>query len=284
MRITTVVGVFVSMVVACGSEESGGPAAGSSSGGSSGNGSSSGAGSSGSDGGSSGVASSSSGQGGSSGAATSDRGLVDCGGELVDVMTDARHCGACGAACTDGLACFQRECRQGLDPASCGPSRDVCDGVCQPTDYLLERCGACDVACGNDQACDQGACRPLGGGGTSCADAIELHDDNAQVFWFRHEHSFSCGTGAPQPSVFFRWTAGDSPSVSIDTRTSSDMTVEVFSTQSCGDAERLGCRDQNGGSGGRLEFEAVEGTTYFIVVGARSAETAAGRHLIRLDD
>lgn len=39
--------------------------------------------------------------------------LINCGGECVDLQTDARHCGGCGTPCGEEQSCFQGMCAVG---------------------------------------------------------------------------------------------------------------------------------------------------------------------------
>jgi hypothetical protein len=97
------------------------------------------------------------------------QGFADCdvsaaNGCEVDLGADARHCGACGAACsTRGAA---SECRAGACRLTCAAGfgdcdRDVSNG-CETGIASAAHCGACGAACElphvATQACASGAC------------------------------------------------------------------------------------------------------------------------------
>jgi hypothetical protein len=127
------------------------------------------------------------------------QGEADCDGRCVDLMTDPRNCGACGAAvgllevcaaatatCAPGIASCDATCTDtARDPDNCGDCgvpclaeqyctteggttgcTDACPAGFTPCDRacvdpLADRfnCGACGVACAPGQACRDGACR-----------------------------------------------------------------------------------------------------------------------------
>ncbi len=115
-----------------------------------------------------------------------------CGGACVDLQTDDRHCGACGAACVGGAcidgacACPEDPCSEGNDtycvPTGAAPCPDCgsacvqvpgqracCGDVCADLTSSDDHCGACGVACaGSSCRCCAGECRRGNCSGTSC--------------------------------------------------------------------------------------------------------------------
>jgi hypothetical protein len=78
---------------------------------------------------------------------------MQCDGYCVDVTTDPRHCGACGNACGEGLACVDGACT--LD---CAAGLTSCDGSCRDLTADPKNCGGCGSACAEGQVCSAGAC------------------------------------------------------------------------------------------------------------------------------
>jgi hypothetical protein len=86
------------------------------------------------------------------------QGLTDCAGVCVDLLSDANHCGACGAPC-GGLVCRNGVCSEIVSEAPVAALPDTalatcadkgladCGGVC--VDLLTDHnnCGACGHAC-----------------------------------------------------------------------------------------------------------------------------------------
>lgn len=112
-----------------------------------------------------GASSSSSGTGGTSGSCE-DQGLADCGGECVDVTTNAAHCGGCNQPCDSGVSCSGGQCS-----GQCPSGYIECEpGTC--TDILIDasHCGACGNPCLSTQACVSAICT-CPGTQTECADS-----------------------------------------------------------------------------------------------------------------
>jgi len=124
-------------------------------------------------------------------ALASGRAAACCGGQCVDVTSDAHNCGACGtscpaptsgaATCTDG-ACGASPCAGGALDCN-GDPRDGCE-VDGQTD--VKNCGACGARCagGPNQsaACEAGACRSTCAAGwshcsASASDGCEVHTE-----------------------------------------------------------------------------------------------------------
>lgn len=101
-----------------------------------------------------------------------------CGGVCVELLTNPRHCGACGAACQDG-ACFQGTCigviGGGCDPARCGPC-EVCDDAGRACVSTCDhnRCEGCDETTGTCVSiCNPLFCQACHGGGV-CRSVCDL--------------------------------------------------------------------------------------------------------------
>lgn len=103
-----------------------------------------------------------------------DQGLTECGGAVVDVMTDEAHCGRCDNACD---AVFG-ECVGGVCGCS-GEGMQVCGGRCVDVLWDPLHCGGCGQAVGPAGACVRGErrCRP---GYTLCGGAcVDTQSDPA---------------------------------------------------------------------------------------------------------
>jgi hypothetical protein len=84
-------------------------------------------------------------------------GATACGGGCVDLLRDARNCGACGHACGEVEACTVGTCS-----ATCSVPRMLCgsgaDTRCVDTQTDTANCGRCGMACAAGSACAAGAC------------------------------------------------------------------------------------------------------------------------------
>jgi hypothetical protein len=78
-------------------------------------------------------------------------GLENCDGHCSDLQSDARHCGACEAACTIDKVCDTAVC-------VCPPNLDDCNGTCVDLESDKNNCGMCGEACPSNQICDGGYC------------------------------------------------------------------------------------------------------------------------------
>lgn len=78
-------------------------------------------------------------------------GWLDCDGRCVDPLSDAQHCGRCGAPCAAATTCQAGVCR-------CQSGYLDCGGACVNPLGDASHCGSCDVACVTPQVCSQGAC------------------------------------------------------------------------------------------------------------------------------
>ncbi|MEZ4453385.1 MAG: MXAN_6577-like cysteine-rich protein [Nannocystaceae bacterium] len=119
--------------------------------------------------------------------------LEPCDGACVDLGHDPGHCGGCGLACDDGLACVEGAC-----DLACGASSTPCGGSCRDLEVDPEHCGACDHACPPGVGCADGVCAlECGEGQAACGEAcVELGNDEA--------HCGGCDITCPigQPCVY----------------------------------------------------------------------------------
>lgn len=81
-------------------------------------------------------------------------GLTRCGDSCLNLLTNERNCGACGASCAAGRTC--------------------CNGRCADTNNNPNHCGACGRRCPTGVTCVNGACSSSG---TACAVATDCPDD-----------------------------------------------------------------------------------------------------------
>jgi hypothetical protein len=89
---------------------------------------------------------------GTGGVITCPDGYVNCLGSCVYLLTDPRHCGACGNPCPLGALCDNGTCEIACEPLT------ECFGLCVDTDTDRRFCGSCEVSCGVGQVCDGGEC------------------------------------------------------------------------------------------------------------------------------
>lgn len=86
-------------------------------------------------------------------------GQTDCGGDCVNVSSDATHCGSCDNACSNTEACINGVCQ-----FSCDVGEEDCGGVCVDTRSDPDFCGDCFTSCGSGEVCVGGLCE------TDCGD------------------------------------------------------------------------------------------------------------------
>jgi hypothetical protein len=115
-------------------------------------------------------------------------GTTYCNGTCVDTKSDARNCGACGAACarpTGGTT----SCALGTCKPTCGAGKALCGSACVTTDTDPKHCGACGKACpaaaGEAATCTAGVC------GTQCLPGFTLC--NGKCVDLQNDRN-SCGT------------------------------------------------------------------------------------------
>lgn len=80
-----------------------------------------------------------------------------CNGACVNVATDLRNCGACGAACRSDETCQAGHCTR-----TCAAPQVDCGGVCADPASNSLHCGGCNRPCGAGQICQNSVC-VLGG-------------------------------------------------------------------------------------------------------------------------
>ena len=74
-----------------------------------------------------------------------------CDNTCVDLLTDGKHCGACGNICEGGKTCTQADCQCPMSTLDCG-------GKCVDTTSDTAHCGACGNICSTGQLCNKGSC------------------------------------------------------------------------------------------------------------------------------
>lgn len=81
--------------------------------------------------------------------------LSRCADACVDLRNDDRNCGACGAACSPGLACSQGACT-----CFCGVGSTACGAPCSCVDLSTDpnNCGGCGLKCPTGVLCTGGTC------------------------------------------------------------------------------------------------------------------------------
>jgi hypothetical protein len=89
-------------------------------------------------------------------------GYSRCGSACVDVTTDSRNCGACGAACSSPsggtVRCVAAQC-----VIACNAALSECGGECVDTTHDSNHCGDCDTQCkGAKGECKNGECAGMG--------------------------------------------------------------------------------------------------------------------------
>ncbi len=135
----------------------------------------------------------------------------DCSGTCVDLTTDERNCGACGAACLAGQSC--------------------CGSACTDTTTSTTNCGSCGRACGGALTCLQGQCGCAGGltaCGTSCAD-VESDAANCGT----------CGASCGTHGVCSGGVCGCAPGYTQCGSACVDLTTDASNCGACGAACKL---------------------------------------------
>jgi hypothetical protein len=90
-------------------------------------------------------------------------GQTDCGGNCVDLLSHAGHCGACFNACPLGGACQAGVC----GGVVCVAGQTDCGGTCVDLASDEFHCGACFTSCPLGGYCSGGVC-----GGLICQDGL----------------------------------------------------------------------------------------------------------------
>src|SRR4051812_39669404 len=76
------------------------------------------------------------------------KGQTACGNSCVDLQTDARNCGACGAKCRgNGSTCAKGACNF-EQTVTCAPGLAKCNGKCVKLNNDDNNCGGCGNSCG----------------------------------------------------------------------------------------------------------------------------------------
>lgn len=90
------------------------------------------------------------GAGGNPGAACAV-GLLSCGAQCIDPLTNFSNCGQCGVACAAGQTCSAGQC-------ACAGGLSACTTGCVNLASDAANCGTCGTVCGGGLFCSQGAC------------------------------------------------------------------------------------------------------------------------------
>ena len=84
---------------------------------------------------------------------------TSCSRACVDLGSDARHCGACGASCGDGQRCIAGACACGDGQTACTTGNRT---ACVDLSTSATSCGACGRACSTAETCIAGTCSCIG--------------------------------------------------------------------------------------------------------------------------
>ena len=109
-------------------------------------------------------------------------GKTSCAGGCTDVTSDARNCGACGNACSDGQACTNGAC-------SCTAGLTACGTTCTDPQTDATNCGACGNACAAGAICTDGVCGCPTGKSDCSGSCADLQNDAANCG--------TCGNACP---------------------------------------------------------------------------------------
>ncbi|MEZ4293868.1 MAG: hypothetical protein R3B70_02745 [Polyangiaceae bacterium] len=206
-------------------------------------------------------------------------GLQSCGGECVNLSSDADHCGACDNACFDG------SCVEGVCPGTgCGGGLTLCDGVCVSTESSTDHCGACGVVC-PDGVCVQGMCKDLAGcgcglwcnvttfGGALPATLVLSTSTAIEQWW-------PVCSDTNGPDLVFQITPPFSGNFLIDTAGSSVAAAVDLTDVSC---SSQGCAFDFDGTGAYLQTFLTAGKTVFIVVDTQGQKGEVALTITPLD-
>ena len=95
---------------------------------------------------------------------------VSCSGSCINVATDPRNCGACGAACAAGQSCSAGAC-------ACPSPAIACGGLCVTPSTDALNCGGCGKPCGTGELCEAGACVCQAGRELCSARCVDYQSD-----------------------------------------------------------------------------------------------------------
>jgi hypothetical protein len=79
-----------------------------------------------------------------------------CGGRCVDLRSDVRNCGRCGAICASNEVCTD-----GVCGIACPSGQSACGSVCVDLQSDPAHCGACGTRCPSGRPCEGGFCSPV---------------------------------------------------------------------------------------------------------------------------
>jgi hypothetical protein len=106
-------------------------------------------------------------------------GLSACGGQCIDLSSDAANCGSCGQVCAQGQPCAGGSC-------GCPAGATPCGGKCKQLSYDADNCGSCGHVCAVGTPCVGGQCMLNCSGNANCnGTCVDLMTD--------HQHCGACG-------------------------------------------------------------------------------------------
>ncbi len=91
-------------------------------------------------------------------------GQTQCEGRCVSLLTDLRHCGACGTACEARFECREGQCVR----TGCPEGQALCEGACVDTRTDTRNCGRCGTTCPSHLTCRDGRCLCPAEGQSNC--------------------------------------------------------------------------------------------------------------------
>ena len=101
-----------------------------------------------------------------------------CDRKCVDLSTDPRNCGLCGAACFSPRICTAKKC-------VCLDGKAFCNGKCVDLSSDSENCGACGALCSSPKKCNKSKC--------TCPDAKTFCSGRCVELQTDVNHCGTCG-------------------------------------------------------------------------------------------
>jgi cysteine-rich repeat protein len=129
-------------------------------------------------------------------------------GGCVDLMNDARNCGACGVTCGASETCSGGRCTCNTTRgsvgggAACTGANSCCPSIgCVNLQTSTTSCGMCGRACATGETCSMGSCRNVCGNGVLttgevCDDGNTTNGDGCSSSCMP-ESGWTCTTGSP---------------------------------------------------------------------------------------
>jgi hypothetical protein len=91
------------------------------------------------------------------------------GFHCIDVQSDPKNCGACGASCPAGTTCEGGQC-------TCPGGLTLCGSACADLSTDRNHCGTCGTACDDGENCTDGKCLSCGSLNEPCCDGVLCED------------------------------------------------------------------------------------------------------------